>query len=73
MVDSDAVFQKVLSAGAVEMYPLANQFYGGSSWLNLGPIWGHYWIITTKICEVLEPEMMTAFQIHVSYTPNQDI
>ena len=61
VVDSDAVFQKALSAGAIEIYPLADHFYGDRAGRVRDPF-GHHWIIATKIREVSEPEMMAAFQ-----------
>ncbi len=60
VADSDAVFQKALDAGAEEVYPLADQFYGDRAGRVRDPF-GHHWIIATRIKEVPEEEMVAAF------------
>jgi PhnB protein len=42
--DSDATFRKALEAGAEEIYPLADQFYGDRAGRIRDPF-GHHWII----------------------------
>jgi len=61
VADSDAVFQKALGAGAEEIYPLADRFYGDRSGRVRDPF-GHHWIVATRLREVPEQEMVAAFQ-----------
>jgi PhnB protein len=61
VADSDVVFQKALRAGAEEIYPLADQFYGDRAGRVRDPF-GHHWIIATRLREVPEEEMVAAFQ-----------
>lgn len=58
--DADLVFQRALEAGATEVYPLADQFYGDRAGRLRDPF-GHHWIIATRIREVPEAEMVAAF------------
>ena len=59
--DSDVVFQRALDAGATEVYPLADQFYGDRAGRLRDPF-GHHWIIATRVREVPEEEMVAAFK-----------
>lgn len=61
VADADVVFAKALAAGATEIYPLANQFYGDRAGRVRDPF-GHHWIIATRIREVPEAEMVTVFK-----------
>lgn len=61
VADADAVFRRALEAGAKEIYPIADQFYGDRAGRIRDPF-GHQWIIATRIREVPEEEMMAAFQ-----------
>ena len=61
VADCDLVFQKALGAGAEEIYPLADQFYGDRAGRVRDPF-GHHWIIATRLREVPEEEMVAAFQ-----------
>ena len=61
VADSDAVFQKALDAGAEEVYPLADQFYGDRAGRVRDPF-GHHWIIATQVRDVPEAEMVAAFE-----------
>jgi PhnB protein len=61
VADADAFFQKALEAGAEEIYPLADQFYGDRAGRVRDPF-GHHWIIATRLCEVPEAEMVAAFK-----------
>ena len=61
VADSDVVFKKALGAGAGEIYPLADQFYGDRAGRLRDPF-GHHWIIATRLREVPEEEMVAAFQ-----------
>ena len=57
----DEVFQSALDAGAEEVYPLADQFYGERSGRIRDPF-GHHWILATKIRDVSDEELVAAFQ-----------
>ncbi|MEM6789466.1 MAG: VOC family protein [Myxococcota bacterium] len=59
--DADLVFQRALDAGATEVFPLAEQFYGDRAGRIRDPF-GHHWIIATRIREVPEAEMVAAFE-----------
>ncbi|MFB1488298.1 MULTISPECIES: VOC family protein [unclassified Thiocapsa] len=58
---SDEIFARALEAGAEQIYPLADQFYGDRAGRVRDPF-GHHWIIATRIREVSEAEMLAAFQ-----------
>jgi PhnB protein len=60
VADADAVFQRALDAGAEQIYPLADQFYGDRAGRVRDPF-GHHWIIATRVREVSEQEMVAAF------------
>ena len=59
--DSDAVFRTALEAGAEEVYPIADQFYGDRAGRVRDPF-GQHWIIATRLRDVSEEEMLSAFQ-----------
>lgn len=61
VTDVDAVFSRAIEAGAEEVYPLADQFYGDRAGRIRDPF-GHHWIIATHIKDVSEEEMVAAFQ-----------
>lgn len=61
VADADAIFKAAIEAGAEEVFPLADQFYGDRAGRVRDPF-GHHWIIATRIREVPEPEMVSAFQ-----------
>jgi PhnB protein len=61
VADADDVFQRALDAGAEEVYPLADQFYGDRAGRVRDPF-GHHWIIATRLREVPEQEMVAAFE-----------
>lgn len=52
--DSDATFAAALAAGATELRPVENQFYGDRSGQFEDP-WGHRWGVSTHV-EDVEPE-----------------
>lgn len=58
--DADAVFHRAIEAGAEEIYPLADQFYGDRAGRIRDPF-GHHWIVATHIKDVSEEEMVAAF------------
>lgn len=49
--DADAVWNQALVAGAKEIFPLRDQFYGFRQGRLEDPF-GHFWIISTRIAEV---------------------
>jgi PhnB protein len=52
--DPDAAFQRAIEAGATEVMPVSDQFYGDRSGMVTDPF-GHMWSISTQI-ERLSPE-----------------
>lgn len=58
--DAEVVFARALDAGAEQVYPLADQFYGDRAGRIRDPF-GHHWIVATRIREVPEDEMVAAF------------
>ena len=61
VADVDLVFERAIEAGAEEVYPLADQFYGDRSGRIRDPF-GHHWIIATRLREVSDEDMVAAFQ-----------
>lgn len=61
VANADVVFGRALDAGATEIYPLADQFYGDRARRVRDPF-GHHWIIATRLREVPEEEMVAAFK-----------
>lgn len=55
--DCDALFAQAIDAGATELRPLADQFYGDRSGQVLDPF-GHQWTLATHL-EDMTPEEMT--------------
>jgi|ERR1039458_10071639 PhnB protein len=55
--DVDRVFQKALGAGATELRPVENQFYGDRSGQFEDPF-GHRWSVATHVEDVPEDELM---------------
>jgi PhnB protein len=54
--DVDEVFKRAIAAGAKEMQPLKNQFYGDRSGTVQDP-YGHVWTIATHVEDVPPEEM----------------
>ncbi len=54
--DVDAVFQRALDAGATQVEPVKDQFYGDRTGMLTDPF-GHNWHILTHIEDVSFPEM----------------
>lgn len=54
--DVDALFRQAIAAGAQELRPLANQFYGARSGTLSDPF-GHKWTLSTHIEDVSSEEM----------------
>jgi PhnB protein len=61
VADADATFQRALEAGAEQVFPLADQFYGDRAGRVRDPF-GHHWIIATRIREVPDQDMLAAFR-----------
>ena len=61
VADVDATFGAALDAGATQIYPVADQFYGDRSGRIRDPF-GHHWILATRLREVPEDEMLAAFR-----------
>lgn len=59
--DVDAVFARALEAGAEELIPLADQFYGDRAGRIQDPF-GHQWILASRVEDVPEDEMQRRFQ-----------
>ena len=59
--DGDEVFAKAIEAGAVEIFPMADQFYGDRAGRVRDPF-GHHWIIAQRLRDVPEEEMLAAFK-----------
>lgn len=54
--DVDQVFARALEAGAKEVRPLQNQFYGDRSGTLIDPF-GHQWTVATHVEDVSEEEI----------------
>ena len=54
--DVDATFAAALAAGATELRPVTEQFYGDRAGQFLDP-WGHRWGVSTRIEDVDQEEM----------------
>ncbi|MEU6188807.1 VOC family protein [Nocardia sp. NPDC047038] len=54
--DADAAFVAALSAGARELTPMTDQFYGDRSGAFEDP-WGHRWTVATHVEDVPPDEM----------------
>jgi len=59
--DADTVFAKALEAGASELRPLCDQFYGDRSGTVTDP-WGHVWSIASRIEDLTPEEIQRRFQ-----------
>ncbi len=58
--DADAVFKNVIAAGATELRPLCDQFYGDRSGTVTDP-WGHIWSIAMRIEDVSKEDIVSRF------------
>ncbi len=56
LADVDSAFAKAIAAGATELRPVQNQFYGDRSGTLIDPF-GHEWTIATHVEDVSEDEM----------------
>lgn len=55
--DADATFAAALAAGATELRPVEDQFYGHRTGQFLDP-WGHRWSVASVVEEVSPEEML---------------
>jgi PhnB protein len=58
--DVDGLFQRALKAGAKELKPVQNQFYGDRSGTLQDPF-GHVWSLATRVEDVSNEEMELRF------------
>ena len=56
VADVDAVFARAIAAGATELRPVADQFYGDRSGMLRDPF-GHVWSLASHIEDVSQEEM----------------
>lgn len=61
----DTVFKKAITAGAKEMRPVKNQFYGDRSGTLTDPF-GHCWTIATHVEDVRPEELQKRMQTAMS-------
>ncbi len=59
--DADAVFSAAIAAGASELRPLCDQFYGDRSGTVTDP-WGHIWSIASRIEHLTNEDIQQRFQ-----------
>ena len=59
--NSDEVFSDALDAGATELRPLCDQFYGDRSGSVTDP-WGHVWSIATHLEDISPAELKRRFE-----------
>lgn len=58
--DAEGMFEAAISAGATEVYPIKEQFYGDRAGRVKDPF-GHHWIIATHIEDVPPKELYRRF------------
>lgn len=61
VADADAVFAQAIAAGATELRPLCDQFYGDRSGAVTDP-WGHIWSIASRVEAITSEEIQRRFQ-----------
>lgn len=59
--NADDVFNAALEAGATELRPLCDQFYGDRSGTITDP-WGHVWSIATHLEDISPEELKRRFE-----------
>ncbi len=59
--DADAVFSHAIAAGATELRPICDQFYGDRSGVMTDP-WGHVWSVASRIEDISKAEIERRFQ-----------
>ena len=65
--DVDAAFHRAIDAGATEVRPVANQFYGDRSGTLKDPF-GHQWTLSTHVEDVSEAEAQRRMEAEFSKT-----
>lgn len=60
LADVDAVYARALEAGAQELRPLCDQFYGDRSGAVTDP-WGHVWSLASRIEAITTEEIQKRF------------
>lgn len=61
VADADKVFSDALEAGAMELRPICDQFYGDRSGSITDP-WGHVWSIATHLEDISPAELKRRFE-----------
>jgi PhnB protein len=61
VADADAVFAEAIEAGATELRPICDQFFGDRSGAVTDP-WGHVWSIASRVEEISSAEIQQRFQ-----------
>jgi PhnB protein len=61
VADADAIFKQAIDAGATELRPICDQFYGDRSGTVTDP-WGHVWSIASRVENVTVEEIQQRFQ-----------
>ena len=56
VTDADDIYAKALAAGATQVRPMANQFYGDRSGIFTDPF-GHSWSVSTHVEDVAPEEL----------------
>ncbi len=63
--DVDAAFKKAIAAGATEVRPVEDQFYGDRSGMLKDP-YGHQWTLSTHVEEVSQEECQRRMEAEFS-------
>lgn len=66
--DVDATFKRALAAGAKELRPIKNHFYGDRSGTFVDPF-GHQWTVATHVEDVPPEEMAKRAKAAMAETP----
>lgn len=61
VADVDQIFARAIAAGATELRPLCDQFYGDRSGA-VTDAWGHVWSIASRIEDITPEEIQRRFQ-----------
>jgi PhnB protein len=69
--DVDAVFARAIAAGAREMRPIQDQFYGDRAGLLADPF-GHLWNIATRVEDLTQIEILERFQQAMQQQPKAE-
>ena len=59
--DVDAIFARAIEAGAEELKPLCDQFYGDRSGTVVDP-WGHIWTVASRIENLTVQQVQERFE-----------